>query len=193
MKCVKCRAEATVHLDNLDSCRGCFQKIIQKRVRKEIRIKSLIVKGDKILVLDDGSAEAKLAVYLLKEIIKGLPVKIEQKKGKYVIGEEIKGNYDKIILPWNADKEGEYLLRCFFEKKKPLYLSNFGIKGKKYIKPLVHVMHKEAAEFCRIKKIKFTDNKETSLASEMISKLQKQYPEIVFSLVKSSEELKKII
>lgn len=193
MKCVKCKAAATVHLDNLDSCKGCFQKIIQKRVRKEIRIKKLLEKNDKILVIDDNTAEAKLSRYLLKEIIKGLPVKIEEKKRDYVLGEEIKGSYNKIIIPWNADKEGEYLLSCFFEKKNPKYLSHIMIGNNLYVKLLIHVTHKEAAEFCRIKKLKFADKKEDSVASEMINKLQKQYPEIIFSLVKSSEELKKII
>jgi tRNA(Ile)-lysidine synthase TilS/MesJ len=96
-------------------------------------------------------------------------------------------------LPWNADNEGEYLLGCFFEKKKPRYLSNFRLKGKTYIKPLIHVMHKEATEFCKARKLNFTENKSKSFESEMIAKLQKEYPEIIFSLVRSSEELNKII
>jgi tRNA(Ile)-lysidine synthase TilS/MesJ len=193
MKCIKCSAEATVHLDNLDSCKGCFQKIIQKRIRKEIREKRLIEKGDKILVLDDGSAESKMIASLLREIIKGLPVKIETKRTGYILGDEIKDRFNKIIIPWNADKEGEHLLSCFFEKKKPRYLSHFRMKGKTYIKPLVHVLHKEIAEFCRIRKIKFKEDNKKSTASEMIGKLQKEYPEITFSLVKSSELLEKII
>ncbi len=192
MKCVKCNAQATIHLENLDVCRGCFQKIIQKRVRKEIRIKKLIEKDDIILLIDDGSAEAKLSIYLLKETI-NLPVKIDVKKKSYMLGEEIKGKYTKIVIPWNADKEGEYLLNCFFEKEKPEYLMHFRIKTKTYLKPLVHVMHKEIAEFCKIKDFKFTEKKYVTAGSDMINKLQKEYPEITFSLVKSAEELKKVI
>jgi tRNA(Ile)-lysidine synthase TilS/MesJ len=193
MKCVKCNGKATVHSDNLDACSGCFQKIIQKRVRKEIRINKLIEKNDKILIINDGTAEAKLMPHLLKEILKDLPVIISDKKSKYALGEEIKGKYNKIIIPWNADREGEYLLNYFFAGKKPKYLSHFKLKGKTYIKPFIHVLHKEVEEFSKIRKIKFKETKTNSMASEMIDKLQKEYPEITFSLVKSSEELKKII
>lgn len=193
MKCVKCNGKATIHLDNLDACNGCFQKIVQKRVRKEIRINKLIEKNDKLLILDDESAEAKLMLPLLKEILKDLPVTIDIKKLKYELGQEIKGKHNKVIIPWNADKEGEYLLNCFFEEAKPKYLSNFKLKEKTYLKPFIHVMHKEIIEFCKIRQINFKEIKTASLASEMIDNLQKEYPEITFSLVKSSEELKKII
>jgi hypothetical protein len=193
MKCVKCSGKATLHLDNLDTCNGCFQKIVQKRVRKEIRISKLIEKNDKLLVIDDGSAEAKLVPLLLKEILKDLPVFIDIKKSKYEPGTEIEGRYNKVIIPWNADKEGEYLMTCFFEGNKPKYLSHFKLKGKTYLKPFIHVMHKEIIEFCKIRKIKFKELKTGGPASEMIDKLQKEYPEITFSLVRSSEELKKII
>jgi tRNA(Ile)-lysidine synthase TilS/MesJ len=193
MKCVKCSGKATIHLDNLNACNGCFQKIVQKRVRKEIRISKLIEKNDKVLIIDDGSAEAKLIPPLLKEILKDLPVFIDIKKSKYELGTEIKGKHNKVIIPWNADKEGEYLLNCFFEGKKPKYLSHVILKEKTYSKPFIHVMHKEIIEFCKIRKIKFKESKTCSMASEMIDKLQKEYPEITFSLVRSSEELKKII
>jgi hypothetical protein len=193
MKCVKCSGKAKIHLDNLDACNGCFQKIVQKRVRKEIRINRLIEKKDSVFIIDDGTAEAKLICHLMKEILQDLPVTIEKKRVNHVLGQEIKGTYDKIIIPWCADKEGEYLLNCFFEGKKPKYLSHFKLKGKKYIKPFIHVMHKEVIEFCKIRKIKFKEIKTSSLAYEMIDKLQKEYPEITFSLVRSSEELKKII
>ena len=193
MKCVKCRKEARVHMDTFDACDSCFRKIIERRVRKEIRLNRLIEKNDNIMVIDDGTAEAKLGLYLLKKITGNLPLKILATRKKYALGEEIKGSFNKVIIPWDADKEGEYLLGCFLENKKPRYLSHFRLKNKHYVKLLAHVMHKEAAEFCRISRIKFTDKKTTSLASEMIDKLQKDFPEITFSLVKSSEELKKII
>jgi hypothetical protein len=193
MKCVKCNGKATIHLDNLDACNGCFQKIVQKRVRKEIRINKLIEKSEKLLIIDDGSAEAKLMCSLIKEIIRDLPVFIDIKKSRYELGMEQKGKYDKVIIPWNANKEGEYLLNCFFDGKKPKYLSHFKLKEKRYIKPFIHVMHKEIVEFCKIRKIRFKEIKTGSMVSEMIDKLQKEYPEITFSLVRSSEELKKII
>ena len=193
MKCVKCNALATIHVENLYACRGCFQKIIQKRVRKEIRIKDLIEKDDKILVINDGSAEGKLASHILKEIINDLPVIITVKRKKYTLGEEIIGKYNKVIIPWNADKEGEYLLNCFFEKKKPIYLSHFLKKRKAYVKLFIHVLHSEIIEYCKIKKISFSEIKKESKTTEILNSLQKEYPEIKFSLVKSAEGLKNII
>jgi hypothetical protein len=193
MKCVKCSAAATIHMANLDACRGCFQKIIQKRVRKVIRIGSLIETKDRVLIIDDRSAEAKLSIYYINEIVKDPSVSVDTKKKGYVLGEKIAGQYDKIVIPWSADMEGEYLLSCFLEKKELTYLSHFKIGKKQYIKPLMHVMHKEAAELCNLLKLKFSEKKKESPASVMIDRLQEEYPETAFGLVKSAQELKKFI
>ena len=190
MKCIKCSKKANVKVQNLNSCENCFLDIIQKRVRKELRINKLIRKNDKILIIDDGSPEFYINDYLLKNIIKGLPVVIKIKKLKYVLGKEVKGNFNKIIIPWNADKEDEYFLGCVFENQKTPYLGHFKLREKNYIKLLLPVLRSEIEEFAKIKK--FAINKQVkTYVSEMMDQLETEYPEIKFSLLKSSKQIYK--
>ena len=89
-------------------------EVIEKRIRKELRIKKLIKKNDKLLIIDDNSYDSKNLMYLIKNIIGNLPVDIKVKKGKYVPGKKInfKG---KVIVPWNLDDEISLFLKYFFE------------------------------------------------------------------------------
>lgn len=187
MKCIRCKKEADVRLPNLSACTSCFEKIIEKRIRKEIRQNSLIEKNDSILIVDDSSAESAVMIYLIDGILKDLPVKISIRKQKYSIGDEIKGNFSKIIIPWNTDKEGNYLISGVFENKKLKYLGNFRIKTKTYIKPLLHVLHEETAIFAKNRRLEFSDKHE---GEDILDSLEKEYPEIKFSLMKSAERIK---
>ncbi|MBD3310184.1 hypothetical protein GF351_03115, partial [Candidatus Woesearchaeota archaeon] len=73
MRCTRCRKnQAKVHIKHLgDLCSRCFSRVIEKRVRKELRLKELIAKDDRILVVDDKSTEYHVSGHLLKNIIKG--------------------------------------------------------------------------------------------------------------------------
>jgi hypothetical protein len=169
-----------------------FLEIIQKRARKELRIGKLINKNDKILIIDNGSAESKVSVYLLKAIIKDLPVEITIKKLDYELGENVKGEYNKIIIPWNADFEGEYFLKCIFEKLDMDFLGHFNFKNKTYVKLLLPCLAKEVSIFADIKKYKYEIITNKTYISNMLDTLESEYPEIKFSLLKSSKEIKKI-
>ena len=76
MKCIKCSGKAEISsLKHIGpACRSCFLKIIEKRVRKELRLNSQIKKNDKILIIDNGTKESAVGEFLLKSIIKDLPV-----------------------------------------------------------------------------------------------------------------------
>ena len=189
MKCVKCKNKAEIKVQNLEVCSSCFLKIIQKRVRKEIRLKRLIRENDSILVIDDGSAESQVSLYLLKSIVKNMPVSISTRKESYRLGDEIRSENNKIIIPWNADKEDEYFLGCIFDSRKPVYIGHFRLKGKTYIKPLLPVLHREAEIFASIKNFRYRKKEETSAVSEMLDRLEEEYPEIRFSLLKSTREV----
>ena len=188
MKCVKCGKLGKVKVQNLIACENCFLKIIEKRVRKEIRLKKLIRKNDRILIINDSTAEYFVSEYLLENIIKDLPVKITLSKQNYKLGDVISGEYDKIIVPWNADKEDEYFLKNIFENQEAKYTGHYRIKDKTYIKLLLPVLQAEIEIFAKIKGLKFKTRKKTKI-SEMLDKLEKEYPEVKFSLLKSSQEL----
>ncbi|AJF61308.1 hypothetical protein QT06_C0001G0468 [archaeon GW2011_AR15] len=188
MKCVKCGKPSTVHVQNLDTCGSCFQKIIEKRVRKEVRTAGLIEKNDKILVIDDGSASGKVSGYLLKKIIKGMPVQIEIKQKEFEPGMEIKGDYNKVVVPWNADLEDEYFLSCVMQNREAEFLGHYTTSSKTYVKLLLPVLSSEAEQLAKIRNFSYTEKKDKSPIREMMDKLEEEYPEAKFSLLKSSRE-----
>src|SRR3989344_5701744 len=101
MKCYKCNRPEKVHIAHLRPlCNNCFIKIIEKRIRKYIRINKLIKKNDKLLIKDP------LSLYFIKKIIKS-PIKIINKKGKNA----------KEVIPWSLDDECSLFLDLFFNKE----------------------------------------------------------------------------
>ncbi len=185
MKCVKCGKKAEIKVQNQMACKDCFLQIIQKRVRKELRIKEPIERNDKILIIDDGSAGAKLSEYLFRDIIKDLPVEIVVKKMKYELGKKVAGKYDKLIIPWSTDYEDEYFLECLFTGKKPNYLGHYTLEDKRYIKLLIQVTDQETKDFADIKKMYYQIKKKDSQVTRFLTKLEEEYPSIKFSLLNS--------
>jgi tRNA(Ile)-lysidine synthase TilS/MesJ len=151
-------------------CKDCFSKIIEKRIRKRIRLNKLFRKGDRILVSD------KLSFYLVKKIIKDLPVKLFLEKSK-----KIKVN--KLVVKWTLDdKLLDFLESLFFGKKtrKPKQISILDV-----------ISDDEAVMFSKINNIKFKPNKKDKNIVGLLNSLEKKYPEMRFSLSKSVSELTK--
>ncbi len=170
MKCYKCNNKAKVNIPHLKPlCENCFTRIIEKRIRKNIRINKLIKKNDKLLIKDS------LSLYFIKKIIKS-PIKIVKKNGKNV----------KEVIQWSLDDECNLFLFKFF---KP----NFNIKNNnKIIKLFKTVTDEELIEFSKIKHIKYrTLNKHNNIEN-LLNNLNKKYPEIKFSLLKCIENIKEI-
>jgi|SaaInlStandDraft_4_1057021.scaffolds.fasta_scaffold68808_1 hypothetical protein len=174
-----------VKIQSTEYSESKFLEIIEKRVRKEIRTNKLIEKKDRILIIDNNSPESVVSKYLLKKIIKDLPVKIEVKKIDFEIGMNIEGKYDKIIVPWCIDKEDEYFLNCITNNIKQIYLGNYELKTKKYVKLLLPLLYSEIVTYAKFKKFKFLEKDNQSDVGNMIDSLEKEYPEIKFSLLKS--------
>ena len=107
----------------------------------------------------------------MKSIIKDLPVKITKKKSKT-------GKFNKIIIPWNLDKEVEANLNKIFTKfpKKQ--------QDQKEIKLLRNVLDKEIEIFAELKKFKYAKKPKSSL-QKMMDKLEEKYPGCKFSLLNS--------
>ncbi len=189
MKCVKCGKKAEIALPHIAACSSCFTGIIQKRVRKEIRINRLVRKNDRLLILDDDTSAAKLAAYLLRVILKPVPLSMQVRKRQYAPGDSIKGNFNKIVLAWTQEDEADYFLDSFFADKVPYYIGHFTLDKKKYIKPLLHVSKKEADLYAKIKNFKFTKSEETDIV-KMLDRLNKNHPEIIFNINNNIQKLK---
>ncbi len=137
----------------------------------------LIRKNDRILMVDDGSKEFVVGKYLLKNIIKNLPVEITVKKSAKTAKE-----YDKIIIPWSLDDEAEEFLGIVFNKKKKQK------QNKKIIKLLINLSDEEIELFAKIKGFKYR-KKPKSKIKEMLDLLEKRYPGYKFSLLNSIKAL----
>jgi hypothetical protein len=181
MECVKCGKKAVSGYLRL--CRACFLEVIEKRVRKEFRMKELVKKNDSVLILDDGTYDSKNMLYLTKKIIGKMPVFIKIKKGNYVPGKKInfKG---KIMVPWNLDDEAAFFLRCFFEKKKIENIGNYG----NIIKPLAVITDDESRQFSRIMKFDFKDKKKGKV-NDFLDSMEKRYPGTKFGIARSIPQI----
>ena len=182
MKCYKCQRSGKNKTDNKMFCDKCFLEVIEKRVRKEIRVNDLIQKNDKLLLLDDNSKAAILNKYFLKNIIRDPTIKIKMKKiGSYDpnFNYDKTDGYQKIIVPYLLDDEISVYLGSFFNNKNEEFLHS-----KKKIKPVIGVTSDEAKTFLRIKKI-VAKKEKTSNIDKMLSRLEKKYPGTRFSILKT--------
>jgi len=143
-----------------------FCRIIEKRVRKDIRINKLFKKNDKIYVKD------KLSKFLIDKIIGTLPKKF--------VNDPKKAN--KIVVKYTLeDRCNDFLEKFMFNKK---------VKPVKGIKLLRTITDKEAILFAKHHNIKFTPNKKNKKIKEILDKLERLYPQTRFSLFKSIEAVK---
>ena len=184
MKCAKCKMPAKAkfkHTGNL--CQNHFLELIEKRVRKGLRTQKLIKKNDKILFIDNKSKEYYVSNYLLKSIIKNLPVKIDTKKSKKLTLASAKHN--KIIIPWSLDDEAEEFLELIFNKKQPLKFN------KKALKLLGNVSEEEIELFAKIKRFKYKKTSKSKI-KQMLDKMENKYPGYKFSLLNSIKQIKEL-
>ena len=89
-----------MHISHLgDLCGICFTRQVEKRVRREVRTRFPFSKGEKILVVDDGSTSGFVTLDILKRILQSMPVQLEIKEKA---SEEDFVQYDKIVVPWHG-------------------------------------------------------------------------------------------
>lgn len=187
-KCCNCKRKSKSNLRHLGAlCDKCFCKIIEKRVRKYVRVNKLFKKNDKIMVTD------ALCNYLVKSILKGLPVKLFYKKVNVEklndknIKDFIKKNkINKVVVSWTADDEAQLLLQKVFHDKKE-------IKDRKIVKLLNPILDDEALLFSKFKKLQFKINKKDKNLKEFIDKVEKVNPGAVFGLMKSHKKMREFI
>ncbi len=143
-----------------------FCKLIEKRIRKDVRINKLFKKNDKIYVKD------KLSKFLIDKIIGTLP--------KTFTNNQKKAN--RIVVKYTLDDEcNDFLEKIFYNKnKKPI----------RAIKLLRTITDKEALLFAKYNKIEFKPNKKNKKIKEILDQLENSYPQTRYSLSKSIESLK---
>ncbi len=208
MLCQKCnRAKAEIKLPylGLRLCKGCFCKLIERRVKKEIRSKKLINEKEKVLLLDNNSKEARISEHIIKTAynhrVELLKVKVNLLKIGFLsreVKEIIKKNKIKqVIIPWNLDDEIIYFSENLFNKGNFNYLSHFKQNKTSYIKLLRNVLESECLLFARYRKFKFKKktekDKQRKDIKKMLDKINKKHAETKFSLLKSIGQLESLL
>jgi len=204
-KCKKARAEVKLPYLGLGLCKGCFCKLIEKRVKKEIRSKKLINEKEKILLLDNNSKEAKISEHIIRVAYNNrvdlLKVKVNALKIGF-LSKEVKKAIEKnkikqVIIPWNLDDEIIYFTENMFNKEDFKFLDHFIQNKILFIKLLRNVLESECFLFAKCRKFKFKDkpekDRQKKAIKSMLDKIDKKHSETKFSLLKSIDSLNKII
>ena len=146
--------------------KSIFCSMIEKRVRRYLRINRLFEKDDRIYVKDE------LSKFFIDKIIGTLPKTFTKYPKKA----------NKVVIKYTLDDEcNDFLEKMLYNKhKKP-------VKG---IKLLRAITDKEASLFAKYNNIKFEPNKKDKKIKEILDKLENLYPQTRFSLAKSIEALK---
>ncbi len=190
MKCLHCKNKAEVEYLENHLCNSCFSKMIEKRIRKYLRLSGQIHKDDSLLVVGD------LCEYLLKRILGDLPIKmrrIDEKslKNSYFLDEKLifraKSLKSKIVIPWTMDHENKYFIENFIEGKSQKYLG----EKKPFIKLLKPITDQEAQIFARLKKVSYAPLK-LDVYTKMFTALEEKYPSVRYALAGSVSEFGKI-
>lgn len=180
MKCHKCKKSGVARSDEKYFCKNHFVNLVEKRVRKEIRVNKLINKNDKVLIVDDGTDKAAVTKYLIEKIIRDPTVKIKTGAQKRVL------DFDKIIIPWNLDDEAISYLKSMFEQKEHKFLHQ-----KNVIKPLVGITNEEVSSFAKLKGLKYMGGKVFEKDIQlMIDNMEEKYAGTKFSILKTIRKTK---
>ncbi|MAG08082.1 hypothetical protein CMO89_01305 [Candidatus Woesearchaeota archaeon] len=168
-------------------CKNCFCRQIELRIRKYVRVNEIFKRDDRILVFDE------LSLFLVKSIIKGLPVKVffksgfmeavaDNKKDKK-LADFIKANkVNKVVIPWTLDNEiSAFLGEIFYDKK---------IKNG-YIKLFINVREDEIKLFAKFRKLEFEGIKMDEKLRKELDLLESKYPDVKFGLRRSIDRLKR--
>lgn len=188
MKC-SCNKKAEISLKHLGNlCKGCFSRIIEKRIRKTTRINKIFKKGDNILVFD------KLSSHIVNNILKDLPKKvffykkydsINQLNNKIIKNYIKKNKINKVVIPWTLDDEIDKFLKNVMLNKI--------IKKNDYIKLFKETTEEELDLFSKMNKLKYIKNKKNKDINDFISNVDEIYPATKFKLLRSSEKLSDIL
>ncbi len=181
MKCIRCTKEVEYEMPNQELCQTCFLELIESRAKKALS-KQNLKKGDKILIIDDGSKEFLVGEYLFRKLMQKVPIVIEIKKKDAINLENAQKEYTAIILPQDMDDEAESLIDAMINNKT--------LQKNKIINVLQNVYDREVKIFADIKKFKYTEQ-EKSKIQNALNKIEQKYPQAQFAMVQNIKALKK--
>ncbi len=174
MKCSRCDSKAATSFKHLGPlCRRCFCSAIEKRVRKNVRLRKPFSKGDRIICVGD------LNGYLVRSIIGDMPAEIRYVK----TSPKSFPKGSKLMIPMTID---DYISERLFA----IFNSKPVSRQKKNMISIVDVMtDDEAAAFCSFKGLMFRPAKKDKALMKIVDAMQEKYAETKFALRKTLEEI----
>jgi hypothetical protein len=158
-----------------------FLEVIEKRIRKFIRLNELFKPNDTIVILHDNSPAAFVTEHVLRELSLKLPLKILIRKK---LTKKILDTANKILFPINADDHIDaFLNTIYFDKLEELYKEEF-------LSIVRHVAEKECYVFCKYLGL---GKGKIKLKKHELDIFDKPYHETKFATVKSIELMKDVI
>lgn len=217
MLCTQCKnpeKEVVINLryNGMHLCKRCFVEYFEHRIRKTIRKYSMINANEKIGVEISTKSNSAALLYFLKKfsdkrkisiiaiideiendlikILKTLNIEyFELEKQKL-----LELNLDKIAVGNNLDDEAGYALMNFLKGDIKIEENLYPIP---IIKPLMFCPEKEVNLYAKINfpEINFESyyENQNKKFKEIINLLSENHPTVSFQIVKSNEELKRII
>lgn len=170
-------------------CRNHFREHAISRIRREIKDKGLIQRGDVFVIKEPFYA------YLLKEVMGGMLLDICRTlnaKNRVKVGQ---GKKVRILSDWSLDDELISFMMGFFGEKKDAGKAEKAAAKTKIIKPFRTLKEDELIMLSRIARMRLRKKKRTAREEELkraIEKIDKDHPETRYSLLKSIEEIKGI-
>ncbi|MEA1925592.1 MAG: TIGR00269 family protein [Candidatus Altiarchaeota archaeon] len=95
-KCSRCERDSVTQLSYLGEslCSRCFSRLVEKRVRKTVRLNKLLAREDRIGVALSGGKDSACALHIMKKLVDPVP---SSELVAYSIDEGIEGFRDKSI------------------------------------------------------------------------------------------------
>jgi hypothetical protein len=177
-------------------CKSCFCRIVEKRIRKNIRVNKLFKSNDSVFVYDNSSVNSKIIIYIMNMLKEKMPFVLTIKKE--ISSKDLNENH-KIILPINSDDCSDDFLTKLFSSKFSLndYFKNcFEINSttdllnNKIVLILDVLSEIECFYFAKYKNLIDSNFK---LKKHILDLFDNVYPETKHSIKKSINLIEKIL
>jgi hypothetical protein len=166
MKCRNCGKTKYIYLPYLKEhlCKDCFTKVVEKRIRLNLRKKLLRGRDDKIWLEGNNAATVVVKHYLPKVFkeMYGSDISFKKKKGY------------KQFLCRSLEEE------CVLFFKEVL----LGLKYEPVLNPTINVPQHELEEYCKIKDLKFQSHVVDEEILAFLTRFESARPGSMFGIVK---------
>ncbi|MBI4141434.1 hypothetical protein HY484_00745 [Candidatus Woesearchaeota archaeon] len=180
MNCIRCNKEVEAVLEQEKLCKQCFLENIENRVRKTLK-QFYLTKGNKIMILNDGTIEAVVTDYVFRKITAQIPLIIETKNKTDVNLETEQKKYTAIVVPWDLDDETSSFIDTMINNKQ--------LEQTKTIKLLQNIYDTEIRIYADLNNFTYTEHEKTKI-HKALEAMEKGHPGIEIAMLNTIKKFK---